>query len=356
MLVFDAHLDLSLNAIDYNRDLRLTVPEIREMETGLSDFRGRQNGTVAFPEMRSGHIGLSVATLLAPCCQPENPIFGWRSPEQGWAQLQGQLAWYRQMELAGELTQIRTRRDLETQLEAWSLAPDEKRPLAYLLSLEGADPLVDISYLEVLVKEGLRAMGPTHYGIGRYGFGTDTNGPLPPQGRELLKEMVRLKVILDVTHLCDECFWDAVELYDGPIWASHSNCRALVDHNRQFDDRQLEELIARGAVIGAPLDAWMMIPGWVRGKTTPQSSGVKLEHMVDHIDHICQLAGNSWHVGIGSDLDGGFGTEQSPSDLDTIADLQRVPDLLRKRGYNEDDIHGIMHGNFVRLLRDALPD
>ena len=122
---------------------------------------------------------------------------------------------------------------------------------------------------------------------------------------------------------------------------------------RQFSDDQLHALIARGAVIGAAFDAWMLVPGWVRGKTTPQSSGVRLDHVVDHIDHICQLAGNARHAGIGSDLDGCFGTEQTPQDLDTIADLDKLRGILAARGYTAEDIEGICWRNFVTFLRGA---
>ena len=116
-----------------------------------------------------------------------------------------------------------------------------------------------------------------------------------------------------------------MKVYNGPIWASHNNCRKLVNHNRQFSDEQINELLNRKAVIGIALDAWMMVPNWIRGKSTPEGMGVKLDQMVDNIDHICQLAGNSNHVGIGTDLDGAFGKEQCPADLDTITDLQKVP-------------------------------
>ena len=133
--------------------------------------------------------------------------------------------------------------------------------------------------------------------------------------------------------------------------ASHNNCRALVPHQRQFDDSQLRAIIDRDGVIGAAFDNWMIRPGWVRGaKDNPQ---VTMEHVVDHIDHVCQLAGNSYHAAIGRDLDGGFGREQSPSDLDTIADLQNIPEILTKRGYTQIDIESIMHGNWLRLLRRA---
>jgi membrane dipeptidase len=207
--------------------------------------------------------------------------------------------------------------------------------------------------LERAYEQGLRAVGPAHYGPGTYAQGTDATGGLGTRGRELLSEMDRLGMILDASHLCDECFWAAVEQFEGPIWASHSNCRALVPHNRQFADTQIKALVERGAVIGCAMDGWMLVAGWVRGKTTPQSAELKLERVVDHIDHVCQIAGNARHSGIGSDLDGAFGREQSPADLDTIADLGNFPDLLKARGYQEEDIRQIMHGNFLRFLTNA---
>jgi membrane dipeptidase len=161
-------------------------------------------------------------------------------------------------------------------------------------------------------------------------------------------------VILDVTHLSDECFWQALTVFTGPVWASHHNSRALVPHQRQLSDEMFRALVERGAVVGLTLDAWMMTPGWERGKTTPQSAQLHLEKIVEHLDHYCQLAGNARHIGLGSDLDGAFGTEQTPLDVDSIADLQRLPALLRARGYSEDDIAGILHGNFLRFLRTAL--
>jgi membrane dipeptidase len=169
----------------------------------------------------------------------------------------------------------------------------------------------------------------------------------------LLKEMERLGIILDATHLCDEAFWTALDVYSGPVWASHNNCRALVDHNRQFSDQMIRALVSRGAVIGGALDAWMMVPGWVRGKSLPEPLECNLEVMLDHLDHICQIAGNADHVGIGSDLDGAYGREQSPYDLETIADLGRLPTMLAKRGYSAADIAKVMHGNWLRFLRGA---
>jgi membrane dipeptidase len=165
--------------------------------------------------------------------------------------------------------------------------------------------------------------------------------------------MERLNIILDATHLCEESFWESLDLYRGPIWASHNNCRVFVPHNRQFSDDQIQALIARGAVIGVALDAWMLVPGWVRGTSTPENKGVTLKQVADNIDHICQVAGNSRHAAIGSDLDGAFGTEQCPSDVDTIADLQKIPGLLAQRGYTSEDIDNICSGNLIRFLRHA---
>lgn len=353
MLVFDAHLDLSMNALEWNRDLTRPLAEIRRREAGKTDKVDRAKGTVSLPEMRRGQVGLCVATLIARYVKPGNPLPGWHSPEIAWAQTQGQLAWYRVMEEAGEMVQITDIASLDRHVALWQDVPPDRAPIGYVLSLEGADSILTPARLERSYREGLRAIGPAHYGPGTYAFGTHSSGGIGTAGRDLLSEIDRLGMILDATHLCDVSFWEALEHFHGPVWASHSNCRALVPEERQFSDEQLKVLIERGAVIGAALDAWMMVPGWVRGKTTPQEAGVKLSHMVDHIDHVCQLAGNARHAAIGTDLDGGFGLEQSPSDLESIADLQRLPDMLRSRGYSETDVQSIMHGNWLRFLRAA---
>ena len=358
-LVFDAHLDLAWNALEFNRDLRLPLEEIRRRETGLAG-KGRAGSTVCFPEMRRGGVGLCVATLLARYAPHPSRFTGsdrvpcFHSQEQAWAAAQGQLAWYREMEDGGELTPIRTGAELDAQIARWSndaLRPAESLPIGYLLSMENADPLVSWKHLERAYAGGVRAIGPVHYCPGIFGHGTDDEGPLTPRGRELLVQMRRLGIILDVTHLCRESFWDALRHFDGPIWASHSNCRTLADWNRQFDDAQLGALLERDAVIGMALDAVMLVDGFVIGQSRPADFGLKLEKVCEHIDHVCQLAGNASHVGIGSDLDGGFGTEQTPTDLDRISDLARIRTLLAERGFRSEDIERILWGNFVAFLR-----
>jgi membrane dipeptidase len=353
MLILDAHLDLAMNALEWNRDLTRPVDDIRARERELMDKPDRGRGTVSFPDMRRGRVGLCVATQIARYVAADNPLPGWHSPDQAWAMTQGQLAWYRAMEARGELVQIVDAAGLERQVARWRDADTTVAPVGYVLSLEGADSIVTLAHLERAYRRGLRAVGPAHYGPGVYAQGTNASGDLGEPGRELLREMERLGIILDVTHLCDESLRDALDHFHGAVWASHSNCRALVPHNRQFSDDQIRELVGRGAVIGVALDAWMLVPDWVRGTTTPASAGVTLERVANHIDHICQLVGNARHVGIGSDLDGAFGTEQCPTEVDTIADLANLPGILSRRGYSPADVEQIAHGNFVRFLRTA---
>ena len=354
MFTIDAHLDLSMNAMEWNRDLTKSAKEINEREIGLTDKPDRAKATVSLSELRKGNIGLVVATQIARFVAPHNPLPGWHSPEQAWAQTQGQLAWYKAMEVAGEMVQINHLEDLENHIALWNTDTTNKtKPIGYILSLEGADSLISLEYVAIAYQYGLRAIGPAHYGPGRYANGTDATGKMSERGIALLKKMESLNIILDATHLCDDAFWQALENFNGHVWASHNNVRAIVNHNRQYSDEQLKALIARGAVIGGALDAWMMVPDWVRGQFTPQSMNCNLDKMIDHLEHICMLAGNTLHVGIGSDLDGAFGKEQCPHDLETIADLQKLPHLLSNRGFTDTDIENIMHGNWLRFLRKA---
>ena len=357
MFLIDAHLDISTNAIEWNRDYRMSVYEIRKSEEGMTDKIDRGKGTVSFPELRKGNIGLVVATQLARFNQNNGnlPGAGWNSPHQAWAMSQAQIAWYQAMEMEGEMIQINNLLTLENHVSLWmdeSKANAEK-PIGYILSLEGADSLINLSYLEKAYQYGLRIIGPAHYSTGRYASGTGTTDGFTPLGKDLLKEMDALKMILDATHLTDKGFSEAMDLFQGPVWASHHNCRALVPHQRQLSDEQIKILIDRKAVIGGCFDAWMMKPNFTQRVSSPTEFGIKIETIINHYDHICQIAGNSLHCAIGSDLDGTYGTEQSPLDMDTIADLQKLTGLLSKRGYSQEDIENIFHKNWLRFLRNA---
>lgn len=354
-LIFDAHLDLAMNAIEWNRDLSKPLADVRQREMHMKDKRDRGRGTVTLPELRKGRIGLVVATQLSRYTPPGSSLPGWNSPQQAWAMTQAQLAWYKEMEVLGEMVQIRDVAALDTQVALWNneAIPDEQKPIGYILSLEGGDSLVDISYLHRAYEYGLRAVGLSHFGPGRYAPGTRTEGPITPIGFELLKEMASLNMILDVTHLTEEGFLQAIDTYTGPIWASHHNVRKIAPTQRQLSDEQLKLLIEREAVIGGMLDCWAMDIRFIDSISDPWQLNIRLENLVDHWDHICQIAGNTKHIAIGSDLDGIFGTEQSPWDMNSIADLQKYTEILSRRGYSEEDMLNIFHRNWIRFLHKA---
>lgn len=361
-LLFDSHLDLAWNGASFDRDLTLPLQQLNEAEAAMSDWRFRGRATVSFPEMRRAGIAVCIATVLVRS-GPEHQ----RQPAYARADLDyptrlgcyaaahGQLACYDYWQSIGEIRLLRCREDLAEHDALWQTrGADETLPIGVILSMEGADPVLHPDTLDQWWDWGLRAIEPAHYGRSHYASGTATEGPLTDLGRQLIDRMSQLGIALDVTHLSDLSMAQALERYQGPVWASHHNCRSLVPGDRQLTDQQIRQLVDRGAVIGAAFDAWMLYPGWVRGQTDPQV--ISLQNAVDHIDHICQIAGSAAHCGIGSDLDGGFGTEQTPGDLRSIADLQRLADILSQRGYADQDIEAIFYENWMRLLMTALPE
>jgi Zn-dependent dipeptidase, microsomal dipeptidase homolog len=354
MLIIDAHLDLAWNALEWNRNIQHSVYTIRTGESNLSGA-GRGQGTVALPEMRKGRVALCFATLLARSTGRAVPSLDYSSPYQAYAVAQGQLAYYHALAEAGEIRLVTNREELDQHISAWQEWEGQTdlvqpRP-GLVISMESADPILVPEQLAAWKEAGVRIIGPAHYGPGRYAGGTSTELGLGFEGRQLLREMERLGILLDLTHLSDEAFWEALDCFGGFVLASHNNCRALVPHQRQFDNKQIRATLSRDGVIGVAFDNWMIRPGWTRG--AKDNIQVTLAHVTEHIDYICQLAGNSQHAAIGSDLDGGFGREQSPSDLDTIEDVQHIGEILSKRGYRDGDIASIMHGNWLRLLRKA---
>ncbi len=357
MIIIDSHLDLAMNALSWNRDLTQNVFDIRRSETGMPQ-KGRAAGTVAFPEMRAGKIAVCFATAIAQVRREGNPLAGSSSPEIAYAIAQGQLAYYRVLASQGEVRIIKDLSTLDAHIREWEEAmvrtrarADDYLPLGFIISMEGADPIISPEQVVSWWEDGMRIVSLSHYGVSTYAHGTGTVGGLTPLGKPLLKAMDDVGMILDVTHLSDKSFFQALELFTGTVLASHNNCRALVPGDRQFTDEQIRLLIERGGVIGVAMDAWMLYPDWIKGET--KNTVVSLETVVDHIDHICQLSGNARNVAMGTDLDGGYGKEQCPHDLDTIADLQKIPHLLTERGYREEDVRSIMYQNWLRLLHDA---
>ncbi|MBI1346876.1 peptidase M19 [bacterium] len=349
-LIFDAHLDMAWNALEWTRDLMLPVAKIREFER---QFEGIIPGecTCSWPELKRGKIGITICTLLPRLHRKDKQLTFPQSREAAYGMAMGQLAYYRGMVRKGVLREIPDAPTLTDHVHNWLTKPGEDLPIGFILSMEGSPPILDPEQIPEWFAAGLRILGPAHYGPSPYCYGTGSKGGVNADGKRLLQEMDKVGMLLDVTHLADESFWDALEIYHGPVLASHHNCRSLVNADRQLTDEQIKALIERKAVIGAAFDNWMIRPGWIIGVSDPAT--VQMHHIVDHIDHICQLAGSAKHCGIGSDLDGGFGKEQSPSDLETIADLQKMAGLLSDRGYSDADIEGIMWKNYVDLFQRA---
>jgi membrane dipeptidase len=355
VLVIDSHLDLAMNALGWNRDLRQSAYTIRAQEAHTPG-KGKGVGTVAFPEMRKGRMALSFATAIARSTGRPAPNIDYLSSAQAHAVGMGHIAYYHALERQGDVRVIRDAASLDRHMNewvAWDAAhptddSSETPPLGFVISMEGADPILDPGELEAWWKQGLRMISLSHYGPGRYAGGTGTEFGLGAQAVPLLTEMKRLNILLDLTHCSDEAFWQALDHFDGRVMASHNNCRALVPHQRQFTDDQIKAIASRGGVIGAAMDNWMIRAGWRHGD---DPALVCLDDAVKHIDYMCQLVGSAKHVGIGTDLDGGYGREGSPRDLDTIADLQKIVGLLAQRGYSRDDITAIMWGNWSSFLR-----
>jgi len=273
----------------------------------------------------------------------------------------GQLNYYERLAARGDTRLIHTSGELSDHISEWKRDSAGRRaeiPVGIIVAFEGCDSVTSPGEAELWYERGVRCASLVHYGYGRYAGGTGTNAPLEPRGRELLAEFERLGIVLDVTHLSDQAFGQVVGAFSGPIFASHQNCRALVPRDRQFTDEQLKIVIARGGVIGVACDNWMLSPEWRAQDSSdsiPPRTNVPISRLADHIDHICQLAGNVNHAAIGSDLDGGFGSEQSPEGLDSIADLQKLDAILSDRGYSTDDVELILGGNWIRFFKQHLP-
>ncbi|MEM7478200.1 MAG: membrane dipeptidase [Planctomycetota bacterium] len=353
MHIFDAHLDLALNGVDWNRDLRLSVDEIRAQETRLAmaDEAGRTTNTVSFPELKKAEVKTCLATLLAREEPQINHSFGWISEHTCYAMAHAHLAYYRAMQRAGELNLLKTKQDLAA--HRTRIDSDSDSSLGFILTMEGADPLLTIDAIEEFYEHGLRAIGLTHYGDNRYGGGTNSRLGLHADAKPLLQKIENLGMTLDLTHLSDAAFPQALDWFGGRVHASHQNSRRLASWQRQFSDEQYKEVLQRDGVIGIAFDIIMLQEGYVRRQSPLEAT---IATAADNIDIVCQLAGNANQVGIGSDLDGGYGADQTPADLDRISDLQVLPNLLSDRGYSDEEIRGIMHENWFRFFESVLPD
>lgn len=354
-LIFDSHLDLAFSALQINRDLTQPAVSVRTQDpVWVLETYG--SCTVTLPELRRGRVGIVCATVMSRLDANDRATrTGMYAQSQCHGVGRGHLAYYQALERAGQVRILHTRSQLDEAAASWQRAqvgPDGSGPpVGIVLSMESADPILGPDQVPEWHAAGLRMVSLSHYGTSTYAHGTATEGGLLPPARPLLRALAAAGILVDVTHLTDQAHWELMDAYDGPVCASHHNCRALTPGQRQLTDEMIRSIAGRGGVIGTAFDSWMLDPGWQRVlPACEQQSSATLQTVADHIDHVAQVTGSSRHCGIGTDLDGGFGTEQAPRDLNTVADLQRLVPILRDRGFSSDDLTGILSGNWLRLL------
>lgn len=336
MFIVDAHLDLGENAI---RGRDLTRPAAEQ----TPDADGTPS--VGLPDLRRGGVGLICGTVF---CEPASDTAptGYHTAAEAAAMAREQLAWYHRQADAGEIRLVLSRSQVPT--GDLSIKQPEISPATILL-LEGADAIEDATDVGKWYREGVRIVGLAWHQT-RYAGGTGHPGPLTPQGVQLVAALDQAGMIHDVSHLAEESFWQLLDHATGPIIASHSNCRSLIATDRQLSDEMITALVARGAVIGVNFyDRFLARPG------RQPDHHATLGDIVDQVRHLCQVSGDETHVGLGTDMDGGFGRENLPDGLSTSADLPAVGEALSAGGFGDEQIAAIMGGNWLRFFRHTLP-
>jgi membrane dipeptidase len=356
MIIVDAHQDIASNWLEERRDYRNPALKTRFSEDNSRaalELRGyASNG---LPDALIGRVAVVFGTIFACPARSRfaHPNNAYRDVAEAFQLGMTMLDYYHRLNDEDDrIILLRERKDLADTLATWAdgkTVGDHK--VGILISMEGADPIGEPQELELWYERGLRAIGPA-WSETRYSGSGYQPGPLKDLGRELLEVMMNYNMILDLSHMSEQASLEALDRYEGPIIASHSNPRHFIDRERMLSDEQIMLLAERDGVVGAVLFNRFIKQGWTM---TDRKSDVKLADYIAIIDYICQLTGDSRHVGIGSDIDGGFGSEAMPAEIDTVSDFVRIADALRERGYSEDDLERIMGGNFLRKVRESLP-
>lgn len=333
MFITDAHLDLAYNAVRGRDVLRPAAEQAADAE-GVP--------TVGLPDLRAGGVGLVCATVFCAPAVGDNP--GYRTPQEASDAALAQRNWYHRHEATGAFRFVRSAADLP--------GPDgspAQPGLAAVLLLEGADPLRTPADVAAWHASGLRIVGLA-WKRTRHAGGTGAPGPLTPEGVELVRELDRFGIIHDASHLAEESFWQLLDQSAGPVMASHSNCRAIVPTDRQLSDDMIRALVRRDGVVGINFFDKFLLPPAEYGRRR-----AALADVVRHVRHVCELAGDAKHVGLGTDMDGGLGRDEIPQDIVTSADLPKVADALAAAGFGDDEVWGIVGGNWLNFFGRALP-
>jgi len=361
-LIIDSHQDIAWNILAHGRDYTRSVFETRQMEAGTTTPERTGDSTTGWPEYQRGQVAVIFSTLYAtPAKKKEmGDVILYTDYNTAHRLYRHQVDVYRKLTDShpDKFRLICSTPELDSVIENWSKPSkgDEGHPVGLIYLMEGADGIRSPHELSEWWDLGLRMIGLAWAGT-RYSGGTGEPGPLTDEGRQLISAMADYNFILDLSHMDVAAAVESLDRYEGPVIATHANCAALMkgsDSNRHIPDHVIRGLIERDGVIGViPFNNFLKV-GWLRTNGSRREE-VPLDMLIAHIDHICQLAGNASHVGIGSDFDGGFGLQSIPPELDTIADLQIIASRLIARGYNETDAANILGGNWLRFLRRNLP-
>ena len=360
-LIVDSHCDLAYNMLNYGRDYTRSAAETRALEKGSLTTEKNGDSLIGWPDYQRGQVAIVFSTLFAAPAQAneeDEDKLAYSNYDEARRLYLDQIHLYRDLtdSKPDYFRLLRDRKDLQEHLAEWHDPVRKQRPVGLVVLMEGADGIRDVDELAEWHELGLRLIGLAWSGT-RYSGGTRAPGPLTEDGRRLLRAMADFNYALDLSHMDEQSALEALDLYEGPIVATHVNCLALLPDfptNRHFSDRALRGVIERGGVIGnVPLNSFLK-SGWTRNNGSSREE-VPLDTFAAHLDHICQLAGDSLHAGIGSDFDGGFGVQSVPPEIDTVADLQKLGPLLRARGYSESDIANILGLNWIHFLEKTLP-
>ena len=361
-IIIDAHEDIAWNTLCFGRDYLASAYDIRHDEVGGPVEAVNGVAMLGLREWLRGGIAVIGATLFTP---PErrrtSPIEQHYSDSDEAHDLAlRQIEIYERMAQQSEqIKLIRSHADLDAVLKSWEgfdpmLDEDPRRDerligLVYLI--ENGDSIREPAEAEWWYERGVRIIGPAWAGT-QYCGSTDEPGPLTAAGVDLLKHMRPFNLVLDLSHMDERAYFQALDQYDGPIIASHANPRALTNNtNRHLSDEMIKALISHEGVIGTLIFNQFLLKGWETGH--PKDAAT-VETVVTAIDHVCQIAGDARHSAIGTDFDGGYGMKSTPAGFDTVADLQIIAPALERRGYSAADVDSIMNGNWARVLRSSL--
>jgi len=362
-LIVDAHQDLAWISLTFGRDYTQPVEETRRREKASPHILANNgDATSSWHEYQRGRIALVFSVIFAAPLRTkpadwDTQVYG--NIEQAHHLYKQQLEFYDRLfdRHPDKFTPIHTAPQLASLIETWSQpesAHPNGRPTGMLTLMEGADGIRAIDELSEWWERGVRIIGPAWMST-RFCGGTNEPGPLTREGRQLLAAMAEHGFTLDLTHMAWEAALETLDRYEGAIISSHANPLKMVKNgtrNRFLTDEIIDGIIERGGVIGIVPYNRFLIENW---KNTDPREDCPLDMVAAHIDYICQRAGSARHVGLGTDLDGGFGLQHIPPELDTIADLQKLAPLLAMRGYTDENIAAIFGGNWLDHLRRTLP-